>query len=176
MEALWRSTRQDGKRTSWCGSLRTPGSDTHIPVASDDGVVRFVAHDVPAMGYRTYVEDASQAVVPGHLDADREGHELTSPYFKVALDPQPGTIRSLIDRRTGRQLVDGWSDYGLRLWELAGRGGPGEIRLPTTLEAWRERTLDLRGQPLRQWQPIAGGPWTIDLGAFAPQAYQIERQ
>jgi hypothetical protein len=34
----------------------------------------------------------------------------------------------------------------------------------------------LRGQPLCEWQPIESAAWTIDLGAFAPQAYQIERQ
>jgi alpha-mannosidase len=95
------------------GSLRTAGSETRIPVVSDDGVVSFVAHDVPATGYRTYVEDANHAAVPGHLDADPERHELTSPFFKVALDPQRGTIRALVDRRTERQLVDDQADYAL---------------------------------------------------------------
>jgi len=70
-----------------------------------DGIVRvgdkdFVARDVPPCGYRAY--DKLEAA----------GDALENEFFKVTLD---GTIRSIIDKRTGRELVE--PGFGRYLYE-----------------------------------------------------------
>lgn len=68
-------------------------------------VIRFVAKDVPPMGYRTYTVSEEQ---PQPLDivADAEKGVIESAFFRAKLDPARGRIVSLVDKRTGRELVD----------------------------------------------------------------------
>ncbi|MBX7257361.1 MAG: hypothetical protein K1Y02_13440, partial [Candidatus Hydrogenedentes bacterium] len=68
-------------------------------------VIRFVAKDIPPMGYRTYVVSGEQAA-PIALAADVSNGVIESPFFKATLDPKRGRIASLIDKRSGRELVD----------------------------------------------------------------------
>jgi hypothetical protein len=75
-----------------------------------DGVVRvgdkaWIARDVPAGGYRAYRPDELEAA----------GSALENEYFKIALDPSGGSIRSLVDKRTGRELVE--PGFGRYLYE-----------------------------------------------------------
>ena len=75
-----------------------------------DGVVRvgekdFVARAVPAGGYRAYRPDELEQV----------GAALENDYFKIALDSNDGSIRSLVDKRTGRELVE--PGFGRYLYE-----------------------------------------------------------
>lgn len=66
---------------------------------------RFVVKNIPAMGYRTYTASSEQ--VPGpELIADKESGVIESPFFKAALDAKQGRITSLVDKRTGKELVD----------------------------------------------------------------------
>ena len=78
------------------------------------GHVSFVAHDIPPMGYRTFVSALWPAVEPaasGHFDL-RSG-TMESPFFAARLDPSRGTVRSLVDKRSGRELVGNTGGLGL---------------------------------------------------------------
>ena len=66
---------------------------------------RFVVKDIPAMGYRTYIASFEQVSGPA-LVADQKAGVIESPFFKAVLDSKQGRITSLIDKRTGRELVD----------------------------------------------------------------------
>ena len=68
-------------------------------------IMRFVAKDIPAMGYRTYVI-SNEKTEPALLAADAATSVIESPWFKATLDPKRGRISSLIDKRSGRELVD----------------------------------------------------------------------
>ncbi|MCX7009649.1 MAG: polysaccharide lyase family protein [Kiritimatiellaeota bacterium] len=75
-----------------------------------DGVVRvdekdFIARAVPAGGYRAYRLDELEPM----------GTKLENEYFKIALDATGGSIRSLVDKRTGRELVE--PGFGRYLYE-----------------------------------------------------------
>jgi hypothetical protein len=74
-------------------------------VRTADGRFRFLAHDVPPMGYKTFLLAQAVFKPPSHR-ADLRTATMENPFFKVVLDPARGTIRSLIDRRSGRELVD----------------------------------------------------------------------
>jgi alpha-mannosidase len=74
-------------------------------------VIRFVAKDVPPLGYRTYVVSGEKPA-PVELAADEKAGIMESPFFKAALDAKRGRIISLIDKRSGRELVDGAAPQG----------------------------------------------------------------
>ncbi len=75
------------------------------------GGLEFVARDVPPLGYRTYVlvnEKSEQHALP--LANNR--NVLENEYFRVRLDPKRGVVASLVDKQSGRELVDTSSKYG----------------------------------------------------------------
>lgn len=63
--------------------------------------------DVPAMGYKTipYKPAASRAM--------KTGNQIETPYFLATFDLEKGGIRSLIDKSTGKEMVDPNSGYAL---------------------------------------------------------------
>jgi hypothetical protein len=107
LQALARAVAADGPRVVVFNPL---------PWARD-GIVRagstaFIARDVPALGYRTFRADALPAAA-GNLAADPGTATMENDVFTAVLDPRRGVIRSLIDKRSGRELVDSNSDFGL---------------------------------------------------------------
>lgn len=73
---------------------------------------RFIARAVPALGYRCYLP-VNDAPSSAGLAADERAGLLENALVKVRLDPTRGTIRSFIDKRTGRELVDAAAPHGL---------------------------------------------------------------
>ncbi|MCX6873293.1 MAG: hypothetical protein NTW21_05715 [Verrucomicrobia bacterium] len=68
---------------------------------------RLLAKDIPPCGYKTF---------PSGLSNDLEksgGTALENEFFKVTLDAARGTIASLVDKRSGREWVDGAAAQGL---------------------------------------------------------------
>jgi alpha-mannosidase len=83
---------------------------------------RFVARDIPPMGYRTFVVSDEKPEAPA-LAADAAAGTIESPHFKATLDAKRGCIASLIDKRTGRELVDAAAPqgFGQYLYERFGK-------------------------------------------------------
>lgn len=94
-----------------CGAVRSVPDGDILPVEVSGGKVSFVARDVPAMGYRTYVPVKADPG-PARLVADENAATLEGPFFKLAIDSRKGVIRSLVDKRTGRELVDADAPHG----------------------------------------------------------------
>ena len=84
-----------------------------VPAVLEDSTVRMLARDVPPMGYRVYVPDRDAP--PQQVDHSQPTSELvlSSAAFQVELDAKRGGIASLVDRRSGRELVDQASPYAL---------------------------------------------------------------
>jgi alpha-mannosidase len=68
-------------------------------------VTRFFVSDIPSMGYRTFIA-SKEMPVPIDLIADEQAGVIESPWFKATFDAKRGRISSLIDKRSGRELVD----------------------------------------------------------------------
>lgn len=72
---------------------------------------RFLARDVPPMGYKTYVpaeprkqkRDVHLKPVPSTID---------SPFFRAVLDTNRFVLTSLVDKRSGRELVNAQAPHG----------------------------------------------------------------
>lgn len=79
---------------------------------ADDERLSFIATNLPPMGYRTYKPGIS-ATPKGILVADAATHTLENDRLALRIDERRGTIVSLFDKRTGRELVDSTAKYGL---------------------------------------------------------------
>jgi hypothetical protein len=75
-----------------------------LPAWRDGDSLCFVARDLPASGYRTYrlVEEKQRKALP----VDATNRVLENPFFKLTLDPVRPVVASLVDKQTGRELVD----------------------------------------------------------------------
>jgi hypothetical protein len=63
------------------------------------------------MGYRTFIASGESAAIPA-MSADKTTGVIETPFFKAIIDPKRGRIASLIDKRSGRELVDSSSVQG----------------------------------------------------------------
>jgi hypothetical protein len=72
---------------------------------------RFVAKDIPSMGYRTYIASDEKVAIP-EMNIDLNSGVIESPFFKATLDAKLGQITSLIDKRSGKEMVDSNAPQG----------------------------------------------------------------
>jgi len=73
---------------------------------------RFVATDVPAVGYNVYRMRTSQGSKPAEATA-QPGNKTTleNSYYRIDLDPGSGSVRNIYDKQLQRSLVDEQSPY-----------------------------------------------------------------
>lgn len=71
--------------------------------------VRFLASDIPAVGYKCYQLRATKTEPPA--PAVGGASTLENRYYRVDLDTSSGTIRSVFDKELNRELVDASSPY-----------------------------------------------------------------
>ena len=69
--------------------------------------IRFVAQDVPAMGYRCY------SIHPGALKAipAAAATVLENKYYRVTFDVESGAVKSIFDKELNKELVNSASPY-----------------------------------------------------------------
>jgi hypothetical protein len=63
------------------------------------------------MGYRTFIA-SKEPHKNQHYLTTKNRDFIESPFFKVQLDPQRGSIVSCIDKRSGKELVDAKAPQG----------------------------------------------------------------
>jgi hypothetical protein len=89
--------------------------------------LRFLAKDVPALGYKVYAtrKAAPSAAPPAAVQAA----VLESPYYKVQLDAETGSIHSIYDKQLQRELVSQQGPYrfGQYLYVTGGDNSPNTI-------------------------------------------------
>ncbi len=83
-----------------------------VPMSNRDNIVTFPAKDVPSMGYKTYIPVKQESNEKNLLSVNQEENIIENEYFKIQLDPDRGRIGSIIDNRTGKELVKQDSEYG----------------------------------------------------------------
>ncbi|MBM4037496.1 MAG: hypothetical protein FJ290_03195 [Planctomycetes bacterium] len=82
-----------------------------VPVLRDTDMISFFAHDVPPMGYRTFVP-AKPDRATGDLRADKATATIENAFFRVRFDPARGSVASIIHKPTGRELADSAAPLG----------------------------------------------------------------
>jgi hypothetical protein len=71
--------------------------------------VRFLAQNVPAVGYKSYAlepDPSEPAALPQSTSTT-----LENTHYRVTLDPETGAVRSILDKELNRELVDASSPY-----------------------------------------------------------------
>lgn len=113
--------KRDGLVTIYPGirdldAVKPAGGGAAVPVSHHpNGTISFPVHSVPAMGYQTYVP-AELSLKEPQVHADPATGTLESPFFRAILDTNRFVLRSLIDKQSGRELVnrraaDGFGQY-----------------------------------------------------------------
>jgi alpha-mannosidase len=93
-------------------ALQPADEGSAVPVVPEGDELCFVARRIPPLGYRTFVP-AQTAAPQDDLRGNMEAGVIENASLKVTLDPARGGIRSIVDKRTGRELVDQNSTYTL---------------------------------------------------------------
>jgi hypothetical protein len=82
-------------------------------VVNEGNVLRFVADDVPAMGYRTYVPvEEIREDRQTDLFLDESAGVLENEFVKCTIDVKTGAVVSLREKQSGREMVNARSDFG----------------------------------------------------------------
>ncbi len=112
--------------------------------------VAFPAHGVPGVGYDTYyLEFSSEAVPPPATDLSINEHalEMENKFVKLKLGSTHGAIISLVDKRTGKELLNPQKspfpvfkgtpnqDYSLRNAFQRGKYKPQELVCPAVFDS-----------------------------------------
>ncbi len=84
--------------------LQTWGKDSHR-------IGRFVAHNVPPMGYKTYVPVNDATPSPSLSGSAAEGW-IENKWFRVTFDPARGCVKSIVEKVDGREWVDAAAPHG----------------------------------------------------------------
>ncbi|SMO72123.1 glycoside hydrolase family 38 N-terminal domain-containing protein [Solitalea koreensis] len=99
-------------------SLKPADGGEPIAVSHELGAIedkqpfsRFFVPDIPSMGYRTFIASKEVAKKP-LLSFNKQEGVMESPFFKAILDAKKGRIVSLVDKRSGRELVDSEAPQG----------------------------------------------------------------
>jgi hypothetical protein len=89
---------------------------THQPVAYEvlaSGPsywhIRFMAQDVPSVGYRAYAIRPAQKEAPA--PPPTSGTTLENQFYRVVLDTESGAVRSVFDKELNKELVNTASPY-----------------------------------------------------------------
>ena len=109
-----------------------PSTDRVVPVEVLRGGnhfqhVRFVAQDIPAVGYKVFqLRHAKKSIVPAAI---AQTTTLESPYYRIELDPVTGAVRGIYDKQLQRELVDQQSPYrfGQYLYVTGGDKAPNRL-------------------------------------------------
>jgi hypothetical protein len=78
--------------------------------------IRFLAQNVPPVGYKTYaVRDktagAPAAPSPVEASAAAQSGVMENSFYRVVLDPRSGAVRGIYDKQLARELVDASSPF-----------------------------------------------------------------
>jgi hypothetical protein len=131
----------------------------------------FYAKDIPANGYKTFPSKAVGALAK--VDS------FDTPFYRVDFDLQRGGIRSLVEKKSGRELVDQTSPYALGQF-LHERFSKNEVdrffkaysRMP---DGWALADLGKPGMP----EPGAKDGAGNDVGSYravSPNAWTLSVQ
>ncbi|NQX43007.1 Glycosyl hydrolases family 38 C-terminal domain-containing protein [Pedobacter steynii] len=93
-------------------SLKNVATGEIVSIVKDKNILQFQANHIPAMGYSTFVSTGEEAVTSkSNLSFDAEKAMMENEFFKITFDKKNGTIQSLIDKKSNKEMVNANSDY-----------------------------------------------------------------
>jgi hypothetical protein len=95
--------------SGWYGLRGIKDAVTGEPVAliNKDNIYRFIAKEVPPMGYRTYIAmEPGSATSSSGLFLDEEKGILSNQFLTVRIDKKTGHVVSVTDKVSGKEMVN----------------------------------------------------------------------
>lgn len=84
-----------------------------VPSApGENSQLQFLAKDVPASGYKTFLISTNSRSTSSAQPLIATGPVIENRFFRLTFDTSRGSIKSWIDKRTGRELVDPTAPQG----------------------------------------------------------------
>jgi hypothetical protein len=78
-----------------------------VQVSRNRNIVQFQANYIPSMGYATFVPvDEPGSSKKTSLICDAGNSRIENKFFRIVFDSKNGTIKSLIDKKSGREAVN----------------------------------------------------------------------
>lgn len=121
--------RDDAIDVAWTGAADGVRDETNheiIRATAREGRLQFVAKSLPSLGYKTFTvvvppassndreQDSKKAKATSNTVAsDPQLKQIENEFFRVTLDPSRCGLRSIVDKRTGRELVNTDSPFAL---------------------------------------------------------------
>ena len=165
-------------------ALKDAATGAILPVEPAAGKLRFIARGVPSMGYRSYIPISTATLDAAALTLNEATRTIGNAFLEVRLDPMRGSVSSIRERTTGRELVDpnrtyGFAQYFRELYsqdDIEGfkksfytRGGGGDTRTelppgPHQTAVSRAMNLEFRRGPVSVSAILSAAPAEIPHG------------
>jgi len=97
------------RRQSHDWVVKDPAKSPRLCYENDGQTLRLSVENVPANGYRTYRLERAGT---DDLASPGPNATLENRFLRITLNPERGTIKSVVDKRTGRELVDAGVEVG----------------------------------------------------------------
>jgi len=92
-------------------ALKDMATGDIIDITDKGNVVRFIAKDVPSMGYKSYIPITGKTAEDSDLKLSEKKNVIENEYFKVTIDRIKGGLGSVIDKKSGIEMVNPASEY-----------------------------------------------------------------
>lgn len=70
----------------------------------------FIARNVPAYGYKVYSLSSTRST-PASPNITATQDSISNQFYNIRFDPKTGNVRSIVDKKSGRELVDTAAKY-----------------------------------------------------------------
>jgi len=91
------------------GEKRLGGGEDASPFRQD---LRFIAEDIPACGYRTYCIAENDEPHASESSLQASSHAIENQFYRIEMDPVTGSVTSILDKSSDRELVDPKAQHG----------------------------------------------------------------
>jgi alpha-mannosidase len=93
-------------------ALKNLQTNEIIRFSKVNNVYRFNVNRVPSMGYTTLIPvDEPVDQINKMLEFDTQNTRIENEFFRITLDPASGTIKSLFDKKNGKEMVSNSSEW-----------------------------------------------------------------
>jgi alpha-mannosidase len=93
-------------------ALKNSATGEVVPISRNRNIVQFRANHIPAMGYIAFVPvDESVTFSKSTLVCNPQNSTIENKFFSIVFDPENGTIKSMVDKSSGREAVNSNSEF-----------------------------------------------------------------
>jgi len=93
-------------------ALKNMATGEIVPVSGSENIFQFHANNIPSMGYTTFVPvEGSASIQKSTLNCNTKEATIENEFFRIVFNSGTGTIKSLIDKKSGREAVNSKDEF-----------------------------------------------------------------